>query len=114
MKTLAFLFLMLVCTISCTAIWGNFVDGELYNCTDAIPFGFSHPGDWIHGNYITVPRIDPSDSMDKSDSIKAGWSVPKLWLLWWSFVAASVAISASLTYLIYRLRKSKAAQMILP
>jgi len=62
---------------------------------------FLHPGDWVHGDYVTVPKINPNDSMSMPDSIKQGWSVPKLWLLWWSFVAASVAVSASLASLFF-------------
>ena len=116
MKTIVFLILMLVCAISCTIVWGDFVDGKLYNCTDSIPFGFLHPGDWVHSNnglfVAAVTKIDPSDPMDKPDSLKEGWSVPKLWLLWWSFVAASVVMSASLTFLFFRHRKSKSDQAI--
>jgi hypothetical protein len=116
MKTVAFLFLILVCAISCIAIWNNFVDGKLYNCTDSIPFGFLHSGDWVHSHnglsVAVVTKIDPSDPMDKPDSIKEGWSIPKLWLLWLAFVAASVAISASFTFLIFRPQKSKVAQTI--
>src|SRR5271170_3737184 len=106
MKTFTFLVLLSGCTIFCTVVWDKYNDDKLYNCTDAIGFDFLHPGDWVHGNYITVPKINPSDPMDKPDSIKEGWSVPKLWLLWWSFVAASVVFSASLTFLIFRHRKS--------
>jgi hypothetical protein len=104
-KVAIFLIMLLACTISCTVIWGNFVDGKLYNCTDSLPFNFLSPGDWVHGNYVTVLKIDPSDSMSKPDSIKEGWSVPKLWFLWFSFFAVSVAISLLPTFLICRRKK---------
>src|SRR6185437_1708797 len=114
MKIATFLFLILVSTIVCANIWGNCVDGKLYNCTDLIPFGFLHPGDWIHSHngvsIAVVPKINSSDPMDKPDSIKEGWNVPKLWLLWWSFVFVSVAISAALTFLIFHSRKPRASQ----
>ncbi len=116
MKIAAFLILMLVCTISCAVIWGDFVDGKLYNCTDSIPFGFLHPGDWVHSHngisVAVVTKITPTDPMEKPDSIEEGWSVPKLWLLWWSFVVASVVISASSAFLFFRYWKSKSEQAI--
>jgi len=113
-KIATFLITLLVCLILSGIIWQILLPGKVYNCTDDNIFGFLWPGDWIHGNYVTVPKIDPSDSMSKPDSIKEGWSVPKLWLLWWAFVFASAAISTSLTFLLFRSRKSKIAQAISP
>jgi hypothetical protein len=111
-KAATFLVALLFCTVLCTFVWENLVVGKLFNCTDSLPFNFLNPGDWVHGNYVTVPKINPSDPMDKPDSILEGWSIPKLWLLWLAFVFASTAISASLTYLIFRRRKSKVSQTI--
>jgi len=111
-KSATFLVALLFCTVFCTLIWDNFVVGKLFNCTDSLPFNFLSPGDWVHGNYITVPKINPSDPMDKPDSVKEGWSIRKLWLLWLVFVFASVTISASMTFLIFRSPKSKGAQTI--
>jgi hypothetical protein len=113
-KAATFLVALLGCTVICILVWGDLVAGKLYNCTDSVPFDFLNPGDWVHGNYVTVPIINPSDPMDKPDSIKEGWSIPKLWFLWWAFVFASIAFSASLTYLTFRSRKSKIAHAIFP
>jgi hypothetical protein len=112
--TATFLIAALFCTVLCTIVWGDFVVGHLFNCTDSVPFNFLIPGDWVHGNYVFVPKINPSDSMSMPDSIKEGWSIPKLWLLWCSFVAISIVISASLPFLIFRPRKLKTAQTISP
>jgi hypothetical protein len=111
-KAATFLVALLFCTALCTFVWDNLVVGKLFNCTDSLPFNFLNPGDWVHGNYVTVPEINPSDPMDKPDSIKEGWSIPKLWLLWWAFVFASTVISVSLTFLIFHCRKPNASQTI--
>jgi len=95
-----FVILLVGCTIFCTFVWDKFIADKLYNCTDEVGFDFLQPGNWVHGDYKTVPQIATGRSMSEPDTIKEGWSVPKLWLLWWSFVAASVAISALLAFLI--------------
>ena len=109
-RNLIFLVLLFGCTIFCVFAWDHFVAGKLYNCTDSVPFDFLRPGDWVHSydgiSVVVVPEINPMDSMDKPDSIKEGWSIPKLWLLWWSFVFASVAVSASLAFLTFRRQES--------
>lgn len=109
-----FLLLLSACTIFSTIIWGKYVDGKFYNCTDSIPFDFLHPGDWTHSHdgvpVAVVPKINPSDSMDKPDSIKEGWSIKKLWFLWWAFAAVSVLISSTLPFLIVRSNPPKAKQ----
>jgi hypothetical protein len=105
-RSITFVILLLGCATLSAIAWDNFVAEKFYNCTDSVPFDFLHPGDWVHGNYIFVPQINPTDPMDKPDSIKEGWSVPKLWILWWPFIFASVAISAALAFLIfYRSKK---------
>jgi hypothetical protein len=117
-RNVTFVVLLLGCTTYCTIAWDNFVARKLYNCTDSIPFDFLRPGDWVHSHdgisVAVVPKINPSDPMDKPDTIKEGWSIPKLWLLWWAFVCASIAISASLAFLTFRSRKPKIAQTISP
>lgn len=111
-KIATFLIMLLVCLILSGIIWQILLPGKVYNCTDDNLFGFLRPGDWIHGSYVTVPKIDPSDSMSKPDSIKEGWSVGKLWFAWCAFIVASVAISTSLTFLIFYRQKSNASQTI--
>ena len=113
-KAASFLVALLFCAVVCTILWDNFVVGKLFNCTDSLPFNFLNPGDWVHGHYVTVPQINPNDPMDKPDSIKEGWTIPKLWFLWSSFVAAAVAVSTSLTILIFRQRNRKGAQAVSP
>jgi len=44
--------------------------------------------------------------MSQPDSIKEGWSLGKLWLLWLSLVAASVAVSRLLAFIVGRLFKN--------
>jgi hypothetical protein len=117
-RNMVFIALLLTCSIFCTYAWNNWIAGKLYNCTDSVPFDFLRPGNWVHSHdgisVAVVPKINPSDSMDKPDTIKEGWSVLKLWLLWWSFVFASVAVSAVLAFLFFRLRKPKVAQAVSP
>jgi hypothetical protein len=109
-KVATFLMMLLVCFILSGIVWQILLPEKVYNCTDDNFFGFLRPGDWIHGAYVTVPKIDPSDSMSKPDSIKEGWSVAKLWCVWLLFIFASVAASASVTFLIFRSRTSKSDQ----
>jgi hypothetical protein len=110
-KVAVFFMMLLACTISCEAIWDNFLAGNIYNCTDDNLGGFLRPGDWVQ-NPVTVPKVVLDSVMSNPDTIKQGWSIPKLWFLWWLFVAASVAISLSFPLLIFRSRKSKNAQTI--
>jgi hypothetical protein len=71
------------------------------------------PGNWVHdfGNtHVTiVHQIVTGRSMEEPDTIKEGWSVPKLWCLWWSFVVVSLVVSGLLTFLIWRPRKTDPA-----
>ena len=107
LQTLKSLFKFGICmfllTIVCTLIWGQLVDGRLYNCTDSLPWGFLSPGDWVHnftGHMIrTLPEVVPDGDMSHPDTIKAGWSVERLWLLWFSVFGVSVVISAGLARL---------------
>src|SRR5215472_3507039 len=100
-RNITFFTLLLGCVFICTIVWDASFPGKIYNCTDFMFLDFLHPGSWVHDPYVTVPEINPHDSMSMPDSIKEGWSIPKLWLLWGSFIAASVAMSASLTSLIF-------------
>jgi hypothetical protein len=113
-RNVIFIVLLLGSTIFCTFVWDKFIADKLYNCTDEVGLDFLQPGNWIHGNYITVSQIVTGRSMSEPDTIKQGWSIPKLWLLWLAFVFVSVAVSASLSFLTFRSRKSKIAQTISP
>jgi hypothetical protein len=107
-RNAAFLMLLLACTIYCTFAWDKYVADKLYICNDSVPYVFLHPGDWVHGDYVTVPRIVTPRSMSEPDAIKEGWSVAQLWLLWWSWVAASIGVSALLAFLIWWPRTRRA------
>jgi hypothetical protein len=93
-----FVIVMLVMIIVCTLVWELFVNGSLYNCTDPGFLDFLNPGDWVHFHHgVTyVQHIVTGRSMSDPDTIRQGWSVAKLWCLWWSFVFASFLISAAL------------------
>ncbi|MGB8369298.1 MAG: hypothetical protein WCF71_08405 [Verrucomicrobiia bacterium] len=95
------MFLLLACTIYCTTAWDKYIADKLYICTDSVPWVFVHPGDWVHGNYVIIPQNQFPRSMSEPDAVKEGWSVPKLWCLWWSWIAASIGVSASLSFLIW-------------
>jgi len=96
-----FFFLMLASTIVCTIIWQQFVTDHLYNCTDPLWLDFLNPGDWVHGHVVSVPVVVVR-SMSEPDTIKQGWTVTGLWVLWFSFVGASVAVSAWVAVLPWR------------
>jgi len=86
---------MFVMTILCTFVWQEFVTDKLYNCTDPGWLDFLSPGDWVHGQFAIVPIIKRG-AMSDPDTIKAGWSISRLWYLWSSFIAVSVIISVLL------------------
>ena len=101
LKTFGKFFIVLTAmTILCTFVWESLAK-ELYDCTDDIGVpGYWTPGDWIHnqdGNpIISVQRVAHGRSMSEPDSIKAGWNIISLWLLWFSFVAVSITASTLL------------------
>ena len=89
-------------TILSTIVWA-YVGDRLYCCTDPTGFGFLSPGNWDHsfpGHPIeAVPKIDQYRSMSEGDAIKDGWTVTRLWCLWYSFLAASVLASLWLAWI---------------
>jgi hypothetical protein len=83
---------LVVMTIACTWGWDRFISGTLYVCTDSVPFDFLHPGHWVHSP-VSVERVVAARSMSEPDTIRAGWSIMRLWFLWYSLVCGSVTIS---------------------
>ena len=81
--------------IVCTIVWQMLMPGRLYDCSDDNMVGFLRPGDWVH-HPVSVPRVVLSRTMSDPDTIKAGWSVTGLWLVWFSFVTVSAVISVLL------------------
>ena len=114
-RNATFVLLLLACTIYCAFAWDKYVADKLYTCTDSLPFVFLHPGDWVHGNYVIVPQSRFPKSMSEPDAIKEGWNIPKLWRLWWSWVAASIGVSALLSFLIWwpKTRKTTAIPSVI-
>jgi hypothetical protein len=93
-----FVIVLLAMTVACTIAWEMFVNGTLYNCTDPGFLDFLSPGDWVHFDHgvVYVPHIVNGRSMSDPDTIKEGWSVTGLWVLWYSFVAISLFVSVLL------------------
>jgi hypothetical protein len=93
-----FLIVMFAMTIICTVIWQEFVTDTLYNCTDPGWLDFLSPGDWVHFSQgvVYVPHVVAGRSMSDPDTIKQGWTVTGLWILWYLFVAGSVFVSVVL------------------
>jgi hypothetical protein len=89
---------MFVMTIVCTFVWQEFVTDNLYKCTDPGWLDFLSPGNWVHGQFAIVPIVK-ARAMSDPDTIKAGWSISRLWYLWYSFVAVSLVISILLARL---------------
>jgi hypothetical protein len=96
-----FLVVLLACIILSEIIWDNFFAGTIYNCTDDNLGGFLRPGDWVH-NPVTVSQVKLDSDMSHPDIIKQGWSISKLWILWWSFAVACLVVSALSASLIWR------------
>ena len=95
-----FAIVMIAMTIVCAIAWQEVVAEYLYDCTDSVPGDFFRPGDWVHsfGGHSIVPvqHVVHGRSMSEPDTIKQGWSMTGLWLLWLSFVAISAGVSVLL------------------
>lgn len=87
---------MIGMTIVCTALWDQLLNGKVYGCSDG-----GNADYWMlswagigSGNYpvATVKKIDIT-SMSDPDELKEGWSVSRLWSVWYSFFAGSVIVS---------------------
>ncbi len=96
----------LVMTVICANVWNNVVQENLYNSSDdeLAPFDFFDPGDWVDDSdgsrpIVTVNHITHnSQSMNDPDTIKKGWTVADLWLIWFSLVAVSLITSIVLAW----------------
>jgi len=94
-----FLIVFVITTYINTAAWQYIATG-LYDCVDdAIP-GYLEPGFWVHSfnghSVMTVPQITHNHPMSDPDTIKQGWSVPRLLGLWFCFFTTSVVVSLGL------------------
>jgi hypothetical protein len=43
---------------------------------------------------VPIERIVPDQNMNHPDTIKAGWTIQKIWMLWFAFVGMSFVASA--------------------
>lgn len=117
-----FVIALFVMTVVCTFAWQEFVYGTLYYCSDPV-FDFLNPGDWVHviagqpaqvvehvvvSNHLVQVKghVAGSSSWVALDTIKEGWTVTRLWYLWYAFVGVSLFISTVVSQLRWR-RKSK-------
>jgi hypothetical protein len=83
---------MFVMTIFFTWTWDAFINGKIYDCTDAGSLDYLFVGDGVH-HPVAVQHVVSGCSMSEPDTIKQGWSIIGLWCLWFSFVTVSVVAS---------------------
>jgi hypothetical protein len=80
-------------TIICSIVWMDVVNEYLYDNADDNLGGFYESfflDDWIgQGNFpvVAVQHVVHGRGMSEPDEIKEGWSIPGLFVLWFSFVA---------------------------
>ncbi|MCX6927465.1 MAG: hypothetical protein NT154_30305 [Verrucomicrobia bacterium] len=87
-----FLVSLVLITIACTLAWEVASEG-LYDCTDAFGFDYWQPGNWVHREVTVVQQVVHHRSMSEPDTIKVGWTVARLWSLWYLLVSVSLAAS---------------------
>jgi hypothetical protein len=97
---------LIVMTICCALAW-EVVSEQFYDCTDAASFDYLQPGNWVHRDVVIVDRVIHHRSMSEPDTIKAGWTVARLWVLWYSFVACSGIVSLLLAFVPWARKRSK-------
>lgn len=108
-----FALMLVTMAVVCTIVW-QLVGDTLYDCTDDNMLGFLRPGCWVHRfnghSIVVVHQIVHGRSMGEPDAIKEGWSVPRLWCLWFSFVVGSLAVSFVFTWMIGIPRQARTAE----
>ena len=93
----------------CIWVWDAFVNGKLYFCTDGGSMDFIFgPGPWVH-HPESVAHVVPR-AMNQPDEIKNGWSIIHLQILWYTFFAVSVLVSAGLAGAFWRVGSRDKAQ----
>jgi len=95
-RIIRFIIVLFGMTILSSIVW-QYVGDQLYDCTDDNMTGFLRPGGWVHRfggrEVVAVPKIAHDHSMSEPDTIKEGWSIGRLWVLWLSFCLVSAGIS---------------------
>ncbi len=98
-----FLLVFAVTTLIDTVAWQKYVAADLYDCVDEAYPGYWEPGLWVHAHdgqsVVTASQVTHKHSMADPDTIKQGWSVPRLLVLWFAFFGASVLVSVVLARL---------------
>lgn len=84
-SVIIFLFSFTLLTIGCTWAWETSIKDRLYNCSDDVPLNYLQPGQWVH-KPVAVKEVTIARSMNQRDTIKQGWSVSGLWMLWFSWI----------------------------
>ena len=89
-------------TVVSTVLWEQ-IGSRLYDCTDECGFGFLTPGGWVHESdgreIVAVSKIVHGRPMSEPDTIVKGWSIPKLWGLWFVLAVASLGVSAIVAWI---------------
>jgi len=92
-----FLFSLVVLAVGCTVVWDYAVKDRLYHCTDSVGFDFLAPGHWVH-RPVAVQQIVAHGPMSARDTIKRGWCIAGLWVLWGLCVATALVVSISVAF----------------
>ena len=79
--------------VACTVAWQVGVADRLYCCHDGMAWGFLRPGGWVHPPVAVVQDLHGGRFLGGRDTIKSGWSEPKLWCLWTGLLSVSVLVS---------------------
>jgi hypothetical protein len=93
-----FVIAMIALSFVFAMVWQGLVANRLYDCTDAFGFDYLQPGNWVH-HPIPAKVIVANRSMSEPDTIKEGWSMKRLWILWGTSVVISLAIGVRLTWM---------------
>jgi len=96
----------------CTVVWEMELGGKYYHVDDATeicPEGFLEPGEWVDDTAVSVKVVGLPTSwthaIDRKfypDHIQEGWTVARLWRVWWWFLAADIGATLGLWLLPWR------------
>jgi hypothetical protein len=86
----------------CIDLWDALLNGKVYGCSDGGSWDY-WIRDWAtigNGSYpaVTVKKIN-IQSMSDPDQLKEGWTVARLWTLWYTFLTGSILASLLLSSL---------------
>ena len=108
MTPIKFVYVFALCLFFCNRIWENHIHYRLYNCTDDFgPIDFIFPGHWVH-HPVEVDQVVQDGNMEHPGTIKRGWSMVKLWELWFAFVASAAVVSTPFALLPWWRSREKA------